>query len=347
MQSLRHLLEKRYVMVLAGDVIPVLSPLAVVPPREEGQGILLGVDDKGRNIYLNPYSLPNVHGVILGTSGSGKSTLSRHIILEARDKGVKAWVIDPHGEEAYKRLFDNSIKMTVDKINILSIPGWSHEEYASELSRYIELIYAYYGSRNVIRKLILRCLKEGSLSPMEKFVDEDPDISRLYDDLIRIHGDAPTIAELSDRDIYFYFPTMVSQEIGRLSIQVLLLLLQGYRRSQGVKKRLEQIIILEEAHLFSKYLLSLYKEIRKWGYSLIAISQLPREFDIRLYQLAGFVLVLSGSESYIRDIAALFSITNDEKDHVLFASRGTALFFRQGDPRPRKVFLRIREEAFS
>lgn len=347
LRRLIDLIEKKDVVVLAGDIIPIASPLSIVSPQEETQGILLGVDDKNRTIYLNPYILPNVHGIILGTSGSGKSTLARHLILEFRELGVKAWVLDPHAEEAYERLFSRKFTITEDKINILKIPGWDKEEYSSELSRYIELIYGFKGARNVIRELLLMCIEESTLDPLKKIAAEDPDISRLYDDLKKIHGPDTQIDNLADEDVYFTFPLMFSREFMQLSLQILLLLLQGYRRSRGTVNRLEQIVILEEAHLFSHYLLRLYKEVRKWGYTLISVSQLPREFDSRIYQLSGFVIILSGSESYLRDISLIFSLNSDEQEHVLFAPRGACLYIRQGDPRPRKVFLKIRKEALA
>ncbi|MEZ0345486.1 MAG: DUF87 domain-containing protein [Infirmifilum sp.] len=347
LDRLRDLLERRETLVLAGDLIPILSPLAVIPPREETQGLFLGVDDKGRNIYINPFSLPNVHGVLLGTSGSGKSTLARHLIIEARNLGVKTWVIDPHGEDAYRRLFRKTFIVTQDKIDFLYTPGWETKEYASELSRYIEIVYGFRGARNVIRELLLECISENSLLPLERMAREDPDLKRLYDDLNRIYSRDLAIEAIAEESVYFTFPLMVSRELVEISIQILLLLLQGWKRSRGVRNDLEQIVVLEEAHLFTPYLLSLYKEIRKWGYSLIAVSQLPREFDPRIFQLAGFVIILSGSESYVRDISLLFSLNADERDHVLFASHGTALYFRQGDPRPRKVFLKVHPEALS
>ncbi len=326
MWRLRKWLEGGGVFALSGDLVPVVSPLAVVAPQEETRGIYLGVDDRGRDVYLNPERLPNMHGLVLGTTGSGKSTLARHMVLEARRLGARVWVLDPHGEEAYKRMFETRVELGRDGVNFLDAPGWDAGEYASELGRYVELIYGLRGSRNVFREIFSRCLKKGGLGPLEVAAEGEPDLKR---------------------DVYFATPQMASREFVALGFQLLLLLLHGYMRSLGARHRWEMSVVLEEAHVVSQYLLSLYKEVRKWGYGVIAVTQLPREFDVRIYQLAGFVIVLSGSESYARDVASLFSLTSDEMDHILYSSRGAALFFRQGDPRPRKVFLKVRREALA
>ncbi len=346
---IKRILEDRRVLVLAGDVMPLVSPLSVIAPSEDTSGLFLGEDERGRKIFLNPERLPNMHGIIVGSTGVGKSTLARHLILEARQRGIRSWVIDPHGEEAYARLFHKVVVFTRDKVDVLHAPGWNALEYASELGRYIEKIYGFRGARNMIRNVIASCIRHGGLEPLKELSDLDPDIRRLYDDLTSIHGhgEGEKIEELAKWSAYFTLPLMTSRELAALAIQVLLLLLQGYMRSQGARHKLELLVILEEAHVLSPYLLSLFKEVRKWGYSIVAVSQLPREFDPRIFQLAGFALVLSGPESYVRDIEAIFSVTGDERDHILYSPRGTALFFRQGDPRPRKVFLKLRAEAFS
>ncbi len=347
MWRLRKWLEGGGVVALSGDLVPVVSPLAVVAPQEETRGIYLGVDDRGRDVYLNPERLPNMHGLILGTTGSGKSTLARHVVLEARRLGARVWVLDPHGEEAYKRMFETRVELGRDGINFLDAPGWDTGEYASELGRYVELIYGLRGSRNVFREIFSRCLKKGGLGPFEVAAEGEPDLKRVYDDLSRLYGAGLSIDWLAERDVYFTTPQMASREFVALGFQLLLLLLHGYMRSLGARHKWEMSVVLEEAHVVSQYLLSLYKEVRKWGYGVVAVTQLPREFDVRIYQLAGFVIVLSGSESYARDIASLFSLTSDEMDHILYSSRGAALFFRQGDPRPRKVFLKVRREALA
>lgn len=348
LDKLRILLENESILVLAGDVIPLVSPLSVTPPREEERGLYLGVDERERPVYINPENLPNMHGVILGTSGSGKSTLARHLIIEAHARGIRALVIDPHGEKAYARLFSRRLEVSRDKIDVLHAPGWDPIEYASELGKYIEQIYGLRGSRNVFREILRTCLEEGSLTPFERVSGEDPDLTRVYEDLARIHDSrGQQVEEFASSDVYVGFPLMVSRELAALAAQVLLLLVQGYRRMLGTSNRLQQLVVLEEAHVLTPYLLSLYKEVRKWGYSVLAVTQLARELDKRIFQLAGFVVVLSGPESFVRDVSMLFSLTEEERDHILYATRGAALLFRQGDPRARKVFLRVHGEALS
>lgn len=340
----RFLVRRTY--ALSGDLAAFASPLAVVPPREETSGVYLGVDDLGRPVFLNPSSLPNMHGIIVGTTGSGKSTLARHLVLEARDLGVPSWVIDPHGERSYARIYSRVLLLGVDKINVLETPGWKSGEFSSELARYVEKVYGIAGARFILREVFLKCLSKKSLSPLES-LSEIPVVKRIYDDLVQMHEDsAPSVKDLAATSICFTYPQMYSREFKSMAALLLLMLLQGYRRTLGERHRLEHMVVLEEAHYIAPYLLQLYKETRKWGYTVVAVTQLPRELDPRLYQLAGFVFALSGPESYVDDISLLFSLTREERDHILYKPRGAALLIRSGDPRPRKLYLKLRPEAF-
>ena len=58
------------------------------------EGLYLGVDEYGRNVYI-PWSLPSLHGVILGPTGSGKTTLAKAIAVRLAEK-YPVIVVDPH-----------------------------------------------------------------------------------------------------------------------------------------------------------------------------------------------------------------------------------------------------------
>jgi DNA helicase HerA-like ATPase len=332
---------------LSGD-IAILTPFSVLSPPEEQEGFLLGRDERGREVRINPSRLPNMHGVVVGSTGSGKSTLARHILLQAEASNIRAWVIDPHGEEAYTRIMNARIELGEAKINVLRAPGWSPRELASELSTYAERIYSFPGYRSILREILIRCLEGESLEAFRKVKREDPNLKRIYDDLHRLHSDKGlTIEELSGRSLHFTFPTLVSKEFHALSAQILLLLLEGFMRTRGTSNKASLVVVLEEAHLLKDYFLRLFKEVRKFGLSILAVTQLPREFDPRIFQLAGFVIALSGPESYIADIASLFSLGREEFDHLAYGVRGNAILFRVGDPRPRRLILEIDPRAFS
>jgi len=343
-EILYHYMRKafsREAFGLSGD-LAIFTPFSILSPPEETHGFILGRDDRGREVRVNPSKLPNMHGVIVGSTGSGKSTLARHILLQAQKMGIKEWVIDPHSEKSYTSIMDTRLELTVEKIYFMEHPGWSPEELASELSYYLEKIYAFPGYRSILREILAKCFEEKSLYPFEKVKNEDPNLKRIYDDLRKLYSeDGFKIRELAEKNLHITFPTLVSRELHATASQILLLLLEGYMRSLGSRNRVDLIVVLEEAHLLKDYFLRLFKEIRKFGLSILAVTQLPREFDPRIFQLAGYVVALSGPESYIADIASLFSLGREEFDHIAFGARGNALLFRSGDPRPRRIVLEI------
>ena len=72
---------------------------------------------------------------------------------------------------------------------------------------------------------------------------------------------------------------------------------------------------------------------------------MPTDIPTILYELAGFIVVLTGSERYVRSLMSVLRIPDDVAEWLAFNSIGCGAVIRYGDPRPRCVKLRVREEA--
>ena len=70
------------------------------------------------------------------------------------------------------------------------------------------------------------------------------------------------------------------------------------------------------------------------------MTQVPENIDPTVYKLAGFTILMSGPESYANTLATLYSLTQSEREHLLYSVKGNALLVRQGDPRPRKTGIK-------
>jgi hypothetical protein len=75
--------------------------LLLAPTECRETSVVLGTDDAGRTVCLNPEELQTPHMIIIGKTGAGKTTLGINIAVQLRRKrGVAPAVIDPHGHWA-------------------------------------------------------------------------------------------------------------------------------------------------------------------------------------------------------------------------------------------------------
>ncbi len=75
--------------------------LLLAPTECRENSVVLGTDDAGRTVCLNPEELQTPHMIVIGKTGAGKTTLGINIAIQLRRKrGVAPVVIDPHGHWA-------------------------------------------------------------------------------------------------------------------------------------------------------------------------------------------------------------------------------------------------------
>ena len=81
------------------EFTPYALQLAPTECREDS--VVLGADDAGRTVCLNPEELQTPHMIVIGKTGAGKTTLGISIAVQLRQKrGVAPAVVDPHGHWA-------------------------------------------------------------------------------------------------------------------------------------------------------------------------------------------------------------------------------------------------------
>jgi len=201
---------------------------------------------------------------------------------------------------------------------------------------------------NILKEVLEKCIERHSLEPFRAVSGLNPNLNRIHEELSRLYGDgSSTIDVLAGRSVYFYFGRETNEGYMRLAFLSLLTLLKGYMRSRGDRHTFEHMVVLEEAHevIASSLLAGMYSATRKFGYTILAVSQIPENLDPAVYKLAGFTILMSGPESYVYTLQHLYSLTQDEAEHLLYGVRGNALLVRQGDPRPRKIRIKPHPQA--
>ncbi len=355
-------LFRKEILSLTGDLIP-FTPFAILSPLIDKKGIIIGRDEFNRKVYLDIDNLPNSHGIITGTTGSGKSTLARSLAYKMlNEKNTKIMFIDPHGEHEF--FVKNVLKGKVIKIN--SIPFFlenrcfSNFDWARELSSIFTTVYRLSSFQSyLLEHAFLDALDKNSLSQIRVYLQKNLGLSSLVKELffkvipvIELFNEDIKITNImEEKAIDLSLFSIHSRELSKIITLILLNQIDMYMRCKGVRNRTEVIVIIDEAHrIFSlgteNILVRAYQETRKFGYSFWAINQLPGQIPYELYQLAGFLFFLPGPVEYIQELEGIALLTEEDRDFLLYSIKGSAVFVRQGDPRPLRVILDNIKEAF-
>ena len=176
-----------------------LSPLALdrSPPLVR-DGVLLGVDKRGRPILWHPLAVKNAHMAVFGPMGSGKSTLARTLIIRAmryfRERhGYQPLflIVDPAGEyRSVARERGEIVDMVGRKVNPLLLEGASPHErarFVAEMMRYLKGLRGE--ETSVLKEAILECYARSGIdandpSTWSKALDRDVTVSRVYGILV-------------------------------------------------------------------------------------------------------------------------------------------------------------------
>ncbi|RLE61397.1 MAG: hypothetical protein DRJ35_00710 [Thermoprotei archaeon] len=338
-----------YEKALTGDLAP-FSPFSFLPPITDEKGFYLGVDEIKRPVFLDVSRLPSLHGIILGTTGSGKSTLARHLALEANKHGIKVWIIDPHGEIAYEKVVVKLLKgvlldLSVEGFDIFNPSGWVPEDYFHTLA---EIAVTSYQLPDFLVFDLQKTLLDIYTDSNQPKLLAVPQIRGLVENILSFLG-KKRISNLIDKNVYVTFrgrKGRLSLNRQRLGLLSLLARLDGEMMKNANNTKTKLMIIVDEAHDLFKlregsFLSQLYRESRKFGYSIVSLVQIPGFLPPDIYSLAGFMIFLSGPKEYVEELKLVSYLRKENLEWLLYSVKGNAVLVKQGDPRPRNIILRI------
>ena len=119
---------------------------------------------------------------------------------------------------------------------------------------------------------------------------------------------------------------------------------------RGIQERITHAVVFDEAHRAArmKLLPTMAKECRKYGISLVVASQEAADFNTSLFSAIANYLVLKLTDADARFLVRNVASSHQEKaliDKIKGMERFKAMFFMEGERRPRSLALHSDEDA--
>ena len=214
--------------------------------------------------------------------------------------------------------------------------GWGEQDTSSELReppfrRFVEILRSEPKPNTGLRNLLARL---DELDDYRFFKAGDPQPS-LWD------SDQPTVIRIHAKqndDMQRAFSSLVFYRLYKDMFQ------------RGIQDRITHALIFDEAHRASRLKLipTMAKECRKYGISLVLASQQAADFNPSLFSAIANYLILRLTDADARFLVRNVSSSQQEKalvDKLKQMKRFRALYFSEGETRPRSVQLHSEEDS--
>lgn len=300
--------EKRGVYLGRSEIVITCEEIAEESGEEVAKGVHRGVcswNKISRDVFVDINELNTPHIVIVGASGTGKTVLTKHLIREfVKNYGYKFIVIDVHGE--YRDLASvvdcHIIDASEQALNPLYLGNSSPRERALQLSQALaaifklgflqtqmleEIIMQTYESKNILNSDPSTWTREPPTlldlaATCEAISKERAEFQRVlpYLELLKDHLSGMnwlSISELLEGNVIIDLSKLPSDFAKALYLDTLIYYLVNEMYKRRGAKKLQ--IVFEEARSFMprqltrELLQRLFTESRKFGYSIVVVTQ--------------------------------------------------------------------------
>jgi hypothetical protein len=324
--------------------------------------------------------LPNGHLLVVGTSGSGKTQVMKSLIAEIVEKRLVPLVFDFNNdyvsggflEKHGLRAYEPGDGLPLNPLELVPDPVTGKIQVANGIFSTAGILKRIYGlgvqQEANLRTAMEECYKDHGIfrdtaqvppsgyppfehleTKIRELPNHIPLLNRLSPifslDLFTNSGDGQNFAE------FISFPTVIrlaplpTEEV-KLAV-VEFVLLQLYHHFMGQPHRISphMAIIIDEAHKVSESdsLVTLFREIRKFGVAVILSSQKAKDFHPDIHANAASGLFLKNSEiadrKYIADQLKASSREKEEIINLLGLQRTFEALFRNDHYTP---FVRLK-----
>ncbi len=306
-------------------------------------------------VKKTPYKLyvstsSNPHIIITGTSGSGKSHLASRIALKIASMSNSGIIIlDPHGE--YRELLRNCLVINAQNasINPLDLYGKSPRRRAIEVASIIASIFKLgpLQTRLLEDAILIAYESKGILDNLPETWDKEPptlqDVAQVLRNVANrdkraylvatyvetlsskvFSSTSITMSKLfdSNKPVIIDLSSIGDREWQRLYMELFLEKLYIFIKEKGLSNRIRTVLLVDEAHLIASknmrrnIIANMSAELRKYGLSLILITQRLDEMDKSILANMGTKIVLRQVEPRVAKYVAEGIALSNEKEEI-------------------------------
>jgi hypothetical protein len=281
--------------------------LLLAPTECREDSVVLGTDDAGRTVCLNPEELQTPHMIVIGKTGAGKTTLGINVAVQLRRKrGVVPAVIDPHGHWAVlaKWLPDVQIIDARQYMPPLQPRDEDDVDLLLDILRAagIQIFDAHF---TVLLEALRRAAQEKDTSYRNilkhlEALRRDPAFAFAIDS---IYGRLATLAQMRVAKVDLSKPLVVHtggdtspSSVMKLISWVIWLVTETKATCPKLPCKMRLFLVIDEGHVLMKNVLVLsrtWREHRKFGVEAAVFTQSITEIPQDLIENSGVKVVLA------------------------------------------------------
>jgi hypothetical protein len=281
--------------------------LLLAPTECREDSVVLGTDDAGRTVCLNPEELQTPHAIVIGKTGAGKTTLGINIAVQLRRKrGVVPAVIDPHGHWAMlaKWLPDVQIIDARQYMPPLRLTDEDDVDLLLDVLRAagIQIFDAHF---TVLLEALRRAAQEKDTSYRNilkhlETLRRDPAFAFAIDS---IFGSLATLAQMRVAKVDLSKPLVVHtggdtspSSVMKLMMWIIWLVTEAKATCPNPPCKMRLFLVMDEGHILMKNVLVLsrtWREHRKFGVEAAVFTQSIMEIPQDLIENSGVKVVLA------------------------------------------------------
>jgi len=308
--------------------------LLLAPTECREDSVVLGTDDAGRTVCLNPEELQTPHMIVIGKTGAGKTTLGINMAVQLRRKrGVVPAVIDPHGHWAAlsKRLPDVQIIDARQHMPPLRLTDEDDVDLLLDILRAagIQIFDAHF---TVLLEALRRAAQEGDTSfrnilKQLEALRRDPAFAFAIDS---IYGRLATLAQMRTARVDMSKPLVVHtggdtspSSTMKLIAWVIWLVTEAKATCPNPPCKMRLFLVIDEGHILMKNVLVLsrtWREHRKFGVEAAVFTQSIAEIPQDLIENSGVKVVLAIEPEAVPHVEQRLHIDRTVVERVAYES---------------------------
>jgi hypothetical protein len=281
--------------------------LLLAPTECRETSVVLGTDDAGRTVCLNPEELQTPHMIVIGKTGAGKTTLGVNIAIQLRRKrGIVPVVIDPHGHWAALAKWLSDVKIVDARQYMPPLRLADEDDVDLVLDKLraagIQIFDAHF---TVLLEALHRAVAEGDTSYRNilkqlEVLRRDPAFAFVIDS---IFGRLATLAHMQMAKVDLTKPLVVHtggdtspSSTMKLIAWVIWLVTEAKASCPRPPCKMRIFLVIDEGHILMKNTLVLsrtWREHRKFGVEAAVFTQSITEIPQDLIENSGVKVVLA------------------------------------------------------